>query len=214
MVHLKGDTGNGIIVIAEYDDAEKFHTLVKNDFPDGFRKHRRSICISEIYTDFEMVWWKTRSVGRSREFTVLDTLKSSLCRIFFSGKSQRKAEVMKSYRSIPQAENVEIKRHCGISERVKKYDIDYAVKKKQIAILSCFLQVGENVEDFKRAFREFAMKNKVNRLKLPKWRSPDNRSMIWQSRFHEPKKRKSPWYSWNDALRDYRILRKIKTCPQ
>lgn len=30
MVYLKGDTENGI-VIAEYDDAEKFHT-VKNDF--------------------------------------------------------------------------------------------------------------------------------------------------------------------------------------
>ena len=37
MVYLKGDTGNGI-VIAEYDDAEKFHT-VKNDFSRWLREN-------------------------------------------------------------------------------------------------------------------------------------------------------------------------------
>lgn len=37
MVYLKGDTENGIVV-AEYDDAETFHT-VKNDFSRWLREN-------------------------------------------------------------------------------------------------------------------------------------------------------------------------------
>ncbi|MFR4476689.1 MAG: PcfB family protein [Ruminococcus callidus] len=141
-------------------------------------------------TDFEKGLRKTIDLSvRSREFTV-DTLKSAM-QDFLSGKSQRKGRVSmkKLSEHSGKLENVEIKGIADFLSVAKKYDIDYAVKKEpESDTYHVFFQAGK-MEDFKRAFQEFASK-KQEELLNPVRRSPDSRSKIWQSRFLMSQRRK------------------------
>lgn len=114
-------------------------------------------------TDFEKGLRKTIDLSvRSREFTV-DTLKSAM-QDFLSGKSQKKGRVSmkKLSEHSGKLENVEIKGIEDFLSVAKKYDIDYAVKKEADSdTFHVFFQAGK-MEDFKRAFQEFASKKQVS----------------------------------------------------
>ena len=144
-------------------------------------------------TDFEKGLRKTIYLSvRSREFTV-DTLKSAM-QDFLSGKSQRKGRVSmkKLSEHSGKLENVEIKGIEDFLSVAKKYDIDYAVKKEANSnTFHVFFQAGK-MEDFKRAFQEFASRKQEESLN-PVLKLLDNRSKIWQSRslMSQRRKRKS-----------------------
>lgn len=144
-------------------------------------------------TDFEKGLRKTIDLSvRSREFTV-DTLKFAM-QDFLSGKSQRKGRVSmkKLSEHSGKLENVEIKGIEDFLSVAKKYDIDYAVKKEANSdTYHVFFQAGK-MEDFRRAFQEFASRKQEESLN-PVLKLLDNRSKIWQSRslMSQRRKRKS-----------------------
>lgn len=144
-------------------------------------------------TDFEKGLRKTIDLSvRSREFTV-DTLKSAM-QDFLSGKSQRKGRVSmkKLSEHSGKLENVEIKGIEDFLSVAKKYDIDYAIKKEANSdTYHVFFQAGK-IEDFRRAFQEFASRKQEESLN-PVLKLLDNRSKIWQSRslMSQRRKRKS-----------------------
>ena len=116
-------------------------------------------------TDFENGLRKTIDLSvRSREFTI-DTLKSAM-QDFLSGRSQRKGRVSmkKLSEHSGKLENVEIKGIEDFLSVAKKYDIDYAVKKEADSdTFHVFFQAGK-MEDFKRAFQEFASRKQEELL--------------------------------------------------
>lgn len=115
-------------------------------------------------TDFEKGLRKTIDLlVKSKDLTV-DVLKSVM-NDFLSGKSQKKGRVSmkKLSEHSGRLENVEIKGIEDFLNVAKKYDIDFAVKKEQNSdTFHVFFQAGK-MEDFKRAFKEFAS-NKQNEL--------------------------------------------------
>ena len=117
-------------------------------------------------TDFEKGLRKTIDLSvRSREFTV-DTLKSAM-QDFLSGKSQKKGRVSmkKLSEHSGKLENVEIKGIADFLSVAKKYDIDYAVKKEADSdTFHVFFQASK-MEDFKRAFQEFASRKQEELLR-------------------------------------------------
>ena len=108
-------------------------------------------------TDFEKGLRKTIDLSvKSKELTA-DVLKSAM-QDFLSGKSRRKGRVSMKQLSehSGKLENVEIKGIGDFLSVAKKYDIDYAVKKEPDSdTYHVFFQAGK-MEDFKRAFQEFA----------------------------------------------------------
>ena len=115
-------------------------------------------------SDFESGVRKTIDLSVKCKDLTLDVLKSAM-NDFTSGKSQKKGKIsMKklSERS-GKLENVEIKGIEDFLSVAKKYDIDFAMKKEpQSDTYHVFFQAGK-MEDFKRAFGEFAS-NKQNEL--------------------------------------------------
>ncbi|MDE5765485.1 MAG: PcfB family protein [Ruminococcus sp.] len=141
-------------------------------------------------TDFEKGLRKTIDLSvKSKDFTV-DVLKSAM-NDFLSGKSQKKGRVSmkKLSEHSGKLENVEIKGIEDFLSVAKKYDIDFAVKKEQnSAAFHVFFQAGK-MEDFKRAFKEFAS-NKQDELTRP--RAEITRQQIKDMAkqvAHEPKKK-------------------------
>lgn len=119
-------------------------------------------------TDFEKGLRKTIDLSvKSKDFTA-DVLKSAM-NDFLSGKSQKKGRVSmkKLSEHSGKLENVEIKGIEDFLSVAKKYDIDFAVKKEPSSgTFHVFFQAGK-MEDFKRAFGEFADK-KQNELLNPR----------------------------------------------
>lgn len=142
-------------------------------------------------TDFENGLRKTIDLSvRSREFTV-DTLKSAM-QYFLSGKSQRKGRVSmkKLSEHSGKLENVEIKGIEDFLSVAKKYDIDYAVKKEpESDTYHVFFQAGK-MEDFRRAFQEFASRKQEEllnpRAEITRQQIKDMAKQV----SHEPKKYK------------------------
>lgn len=141
-------------------------------------------------TDFEKGLRKTIDLSfKSKDFTV-DVLKSAM-NDFLSGKSQKKGRVSmkKLSEHSGKLENVEIKGIEDFLSVAKKYDIDYAVKKEPDSdTFHVFFQAGK-MEDFKRAFNEFAS-NKQYELIKP--RAEITRQQIKDMAkqvAHEPKKK-------------------------
>lgn len=141
-------------------------------------------------TDFEKGLRKTIDLSvKSKDFTV-DVLKSAM-NDFLSGKSQKKGRVSmkKLSEHSGKLENVEIKGIEDFLNVAKKYDIDFAVKKESDSdTFHVFFQAGK-MEDFKRAFGEFADK-KQNELLNP--RAEITRQQIKDMAkqvAHEPKKK-------------------------
>lgn len=141
-------------------------------------------------TDFEKGLRKIIDLSvRSREFTV-DTLKSAM-QDFLSGKSQRKGRVSmkKLSEHSGKLENVEIKGIADFLSVAKKYDIDYAVKKEANSdTFHVFFQAGK-MEDFKRAFQEFASRKQEEllnpRAEITRQQIKDMAKQV----SHEPKKK-------------------------
>ena len=141
-------------------------------------------------TDFENGLRKTIDLSvRSREFTV-DTLKSAM-QDFLSGKSQRKGRVSmkKLSEHSGKLENVEIKGIEDFLSVAKKYDIDYAVKKEADSdTFHVFFQAGK-MEDFRRAFQEFASRKQEKllnpRAEITRQQIKDMAKQV----SHEPKKK-------------------------
>lgn len=141
-------------------------------------------------TDFEKGLRKTIDLSvKSKDFTV-DVLKSAM-NDFLLGKSQKKGRVSmkKLSEHSGKLENVEIKGIEDFLNVAKKYDIDFAVKKESDSdTFHVFFQAGK-MEDFKRAFGEFADK-KQNELLNP--RAEITRQQIKDMAkqvAHEPKKK-------------------------
>lgn len=141
-------------------------------------------------TDFEKGLRKTIDLSvKSKDFTA-DVLRSAM-QDFLSGKSQRKGKV--SIKQLSEhsgkLENVEIKGIADFLNVAKKYDIDYAVKKEPDSdTYHVFFQAGK-MEDFKRAFQEFASKKQGE---LTKPRAEITRQQIKDMAkqvSHEPKKK-------------------------
>ena len=136
-------------------------------------------------TDFEKGLRKTIDLSvRSREFTV-DTLKSAM-QDFLSGKSQKKGRVSMKKLSEHSGKLENIEDFLSVA---KKYDIDYAVKKEAGSdTFHVFFQAGK-MEDFKRAFQEFASEKQGE---LTKPRAEITRQQIKDMAkqvSHEPKKK-------------------------
>ena len=116
-------------------------------------------------TDFEKGLRKTIDLSvKSKVFTA-DVLRSAM-QDFLSGKSQRKGKV--SIKQLSEhsgkLENVEIKCIADFLSMAKKYDIDYAVKKEAGSdTFHVFFQAGK-MEDFRRAFQEFASRKQEELL--------------------------------------------------
>ena len=89
-------------------------------------------------------------------------------------------------------ENVEIKGIEDFLSVAKKYDIDYAVKKEAGSdTFHVFFQAGK-MEDFKRAFQEFASGTSEKQGELTKPRAEITRQQIKDMAkqvSHEPKKK-------------------------
>lgn len=141
-------------------------------------------------TDFEKGLRKTIDLlVKSKDLTV-DVLKSAM-NDFLSGKSQKKGRVSmkKLSEHSGRLENVEIKGIEDFLNVAKKYDIDFAVKKEQNSdTFHVFFQAGK-MEDFKRAFKEFAS-NKQNeltnsRVEITRQQIKDMAKQV----AHEPKKK-------------------------
>ena len=114
-------------------------------------------------TDFEKGLRKTIDLSvKSKVFTA-DVLRSAM-QDFLSGKPQRKGKV--SIKQLSEhsgkLENVEIKGIADFLSVAKKYD--YAVKKEPNSdTYHVFFQAGK-MEDFKRAFQEFASRKQEELL--------------------------------------------------
>ena len=115
--------------------------------------------------DFEKGLRKTIDLSvRSKDFTA-DVLKSAM-NDFLSGKSVKKGRVSmkKLSEHSGKLENVEIKGIADFLSVAKKYDIDYAVKKEpESDTYHVFFQAGK-MEDFRRAFQEFASRKQEKLL--------------------------------------------------
>lgn len=141
-------------------------------------------------TDFEKGLRKTIDLSvKSKDFTA-DVLKSAM-NDFLSGKSQKKGRVSmkKLTEHSGRLENVEIKSIEDFLSVAKKYDIDYAIKKEPNSdTYHVFFQAGK-MEDFKRAFGEFAS-SKQNELTKPRAEITRQQIKDMAKQFaHEPKKK-------------------------
>lgn len=116
--------------------------------------------------DFEKGVKKTLDLSvKTKDFTV-DVLKSAM-QDFLNGKSQRKGKVsiQKLSEKSGKLESIEIKGIDDFLNVAKKYDIDFAVKKETASdTFHVFFQAGK-MDDFKRAFGEFADKKQTELLK-------------------------------------------------
>ncbi|MCD7891079.1 MAG: PcfB family protein [Ruminococcus sp.] len=141
-------------------------------------------------SDFESGVHKTIDLSVKCKDLTLDVLKFAM-NDFTSGKSQKKGKIsMKklSERS-GKLENVEIKGIEDFLSVAKKYDIDFAVKKEQKNnTYHVFFQAGK-MEDFKRAFGEFASdkQNELigSRAEISRQQIKDMAKQV----SHEPKKK-------------------------
>ncbi|MCD7741733.1 MAG: PcfB family protein [Ruminococcus sp.] len=141
-------------------------------------------------SDFESGVRKTIDLSVKCKDLTLDVLKSAM-NDFTSGKSQKKGKIsMKklSERS-GKLENVEIKGIEDFLSVAKKYDIDFAVKKEpKNDTYHVFFQAGK-MEDFKRAFGEFASdkQNELigSRAEISRQQIKDMAKQV----SHEPKKK-------------------------
>ena len=139
--------------------------------------------------DFEKAARKIMDLTFSAKEFSEDVLKSAMKEL--SGGSQKKGRVSmkKLSEHSGKLENVEIKGIEDFLNVAKKYDIDFAVKKEQNSdTFHVFFQAGK-MEDFKRAFGEFADK-KQNELLNPRAKITRQQIKDMAKRVaHEPKKK-------------------------